>query len=98
MFTDKALIKSYFIPTCPRICRNICLICACHRLFVIILYKFFLTKFPFVQSRPIFRLQLMEGVGGDFEQFWGSLFDRNVWEMNWLFLHLEKRGCSGLNL
>ena len=32
MFRDKALIESYFLPTCPEICRNICLICACHRL------------------------------------------------------------------
>ena len=50
--------------------------------------KFFLTtKFIFVQSHPYW--------WGDFEQLWCSLFDRNTCAINWLFLHLEKRGYSG---
>ena len=61
IFRDKALIKSYFLPKCPGICRNICLICACHRLLLFIFYssernsnKFLLTtRFPLVQSYPI---------------------------------------------
>ena len=32
MFKDKALFESYFFKMCPGTCRNICLICPCHRL------------------------------------------------------------------
>ena len=40
MLWDKALIESYFLPTCPGIPRNICLICACHRLLLFWQEKF----------------------------------------------------------
>ena len=29
MLKDEALIESCFVPTCPRTCKNICLICQC---------------------------------------------------------------------
>ena len=55
------------------------------------LNKFFLTtKFLLFKVTP-YRW-------GNFEQLWWSLFDRNACTMNWLFLHLEKRGCSGLSV
>ena len=55
--------------------------------------KFFLTiyKISFCSKLPHID-------GGDFEQVWWSLFDGNACAMNWLFLHLEKTGCSGLSL
>ena len=51
--------------------------------------KFFLTtKFPFVQNHPMLMGWL-----------WATLLvfiDRNTCIMNWLFLHLEIRGCRFL--
>ena len=50
-----------------------------------------------LQSFLLFKVAPLMG-WGDFEQLWWSLFDRNACAMNWLFLYLAKRDCSGLSL
>ena len=94
MLWDKALIESYFLPTCLGIPKNICLICACHRLLLFWQEKFEVS----FSSDKISLFKVTSFWWGNFEQLWLCLFDIKACAMKQLFSHLEKRGCGDLSL
>ena len=94
MFWDTKLwSKANFSQRVPGICRNICLICACHRLLLYCSGRKNLNKCFLPQNLSLYTKW------GNFEQLWLCLFDRSACARKQSFLHLEKkRGCIGLSL